>query len=210
MSLGTAGLTAMMSVLALEHHAVSPESAGDCPVVVTGAAGGVGSVAVALLARLGYKVVAVSGRPEHEAYQRSLGASEVMNRSELAEAPRRALDRERFAAGIDVVGGATLANLLSQTRYGGCVAACGLVGGADLPTTVHPFILRGVTLAGIESVRASLELRNRAWQRLVSDLPLGLIEEMTVVEPLGRVPELAEEILAGRTRGRVVIEVAVS
>ena len=132
----------------------------------------------------------------------------MLNRSELADAPPRALDRERFAGGVDVVGGSTLANVLSQTRWGGCVAACGLVGGADLPTTVHPFILRGVTLAGIDSVRVPLGLRERAWQRLVSDLPPAVIEEMTVVEPLEKVPELAEQILAGRTRGRVAIEVS--
>ncbi len=210
MSLGTAGLTAMLSLLALEDHGMSPEVSREGPVVVTGAAGGVGSLAVALLAGLGYNVAAVTGRPEHEGYLRQLGATEVLNRSELADAPRRALGPERFSAGVDVVGGATLANVLSQTRYGGCVTACGLVGGADLPTTVHPFILRGVTLVGIETVRAPLELRNRAWQRLMTDLRPPVTEEMTVVEPLERVPELAEEVLAGRTRGRVVIAVAKS
>jgi len=207
MSVGTAGLTAMLSVLALERHDASPAAAGDDPVVVTGAAGGVGSVAVALLAELGYKVAAVSGRPELESYLRGLGATEVLPRSELADAAPRALDKERWFGGVDAVGGTTLATVLRQTRYGGCVAACGLTGGAELATTVHPFILRGVTLTGVESVRAPLKLRARAWERLATGLPPALLEEMTVVEPLGRVPALAEEILAGRTRGRVVIDV---
>jgi acrylyl-CoA reductase (NADPH) len=210
MSLGTAGLTAMLCVLALERHGVSPEASGGDPIVVTGAGGGVGSVTVALLANLGYRVAAVTGRPENGEYLRSLGASEVLARSELADAPRRALGRERFSAGVDVVGSSTLASVLSQTRFGGCVAACGLVGGAELLTTVHPFILRGVTLAGIESVRTPPELRQRAWERLAGELPPAVMEEMTVVEPLRRVPALAEEILAGRTRGRIVIDVATS
>ncbi len=207
MSVGTAGLTAMLCVLALERHDLTPEAAGEDPVVVTGAAGGVGSVAVALLAELGYKVTAVSGRPEHEAYLRRLGATEILARAELADAAPRALDRERWSAAVDAVGGTTLAAVLRQTRYAGCVAACGLAGGAELPTTVHPFILRGVTLAGVESVRVPLELRRRAWARLSSGLPTSLLEEMTVVEPLERVPALGEEILEGRTRGRVVIDV---
>jgi acrylyl-CoA reductase (NADPH) len=208
MSLGTAGLTAMLSVLALERHDVRFESAGEFPVVVTGAAGGVGSVAVALLAGLGYRVAAVTGRPEHGAYLRELGALEVLARAELAEVPRRPLERERFAGGVDVVGSTTLANVLSRTCRAGCVAACGLAGGADLVTTVHPFILRGVSLVGIDSVRAPHALRNQAWARLATDLAPALVEKMTVVEPLERVPALAEEILAGRTKGRVVIDVA--
>lgn len=207
MAIGTAGLTSMLCMLALERLGVSPESAGERPVVVTGAAGGVGSVAVALAARAGFTVAAVSGRPEQEAYLRRLGATEVIERSELADAPSRPLGKERFAAGVDAVGGTTLATVLRETAYGGVVAACGLAGGADLPTTVHPFILRGVTLCGVESVRAPLERRIEAWSRLSSELPDALLEEMTVVEPLGRVPELAEEILAGRTRGRVVIAI---
>lgn len=206
MAIGTAGLTAMMCVLALERHGLTPETAGDLPVVVTGAAGGVGSVAVAVLAQLGYKVTAVSGRPEQAKYLRDLGATDVLARAELAEAPPRPLDKERWAGAVDAVGGTTLAVALRQTAYGGCVAACGLAGGAELPTTVHPFILRGVTLAGVESVRAPLSLRAEAWARLSSGLPDALLEEMTVVEPLERVPELGEEILAGRTRGRVVID----
>jgi acrylyl-CoA reductase (NADPH) len=208
MSLGTAGLTAMQCLLTLEHHDITPEMAADDPVVVTGAAGGVGSVAVALLAGRGYPVTAVSGRPELGEYLHHLGASEVLARTELASAPQRPLGRERFSAGVDVVGGSTLASVLSQIRYGGCVAACGLAGAAELVTTVHPFILRGVTLAGIDSTRAPLGLREQAWRRLVRDLPTSLLEEMTVVEPLKRVVELAEEILAGGIKGRVVIDVA--
>lgn len=208
MSLGTAGLTAMQCLLALEHHHITPEMAGDDPVVVTGAAGGVGSVAVALLSGLGYPVAAVSGRPELAEYLRHLGASEVLARAELADGPQRSLGRERFSGGVDVVGGSTLASVLSQVRYGGCVAACGLAGSAELVTTVHPFILRGVTLAGIDSTRAPLGLREQAWGRLARDIPASLLEEMTVVEPLKRVVELAEEILEGRIKGRVVIDVA--
>jgi acrylyl-CoA reductase (NADPH) len=208
MSLGTAGLTAMLCVLELERHGATPQAAGDDPVVVTGAAGGVGSVAIALLAGLGYGVTAVSGRPEQEDYLRSLGATEVLARSELAEAPQRALDKERFFAGVDSVGSSTLASVLRQTRYGGCVTACGLAGGADLPTTVHPFILRGVTLAGIDSVRTPLAHRCLAWERLARDLSTDVVGDMRSVEPLERVPELGEEIIAGRTRGRVVIDLS--
>ena len=207
MSLGTAGLTAMLALMRLEHSGLSPETAGELPVLVTGASGGVGSLAVALLAQRGYKVAAVTGRPENEGYLRRLGAQEVLARSDLADAPRRALGRECFAAGIDVVGGSTLACLLSQIRDGGCVAACGLTGGAELETTVHPFILRGVMLAGIESVRVPLELRRQAWEHLAADLSPATVEEMTVVEPLERVPELAEQILSGHIRGRVAIAV---
>lgn len=207
MAIGTAGLTSMLCVCALERLGLTPELAAGNSVVVTGAAGGVGSVAVALLAQLGYTVTAVSGRPEQEPYLRGLGATEILPRAELADAPVRPLDKERWAGAIDAVGGTTLATVLRQTRYGGVVAACGLAGGADLPTTVHPFILRGVTLTGVESVRAPLAIREVAWRRLATGLPATLLEEMTVVEPLARVPELGEEILAGRTRGRVVIDV---
>jgi acrylyl-CoA reductase (NADPH) len=174
---------------------------------VTGAAGGVGSVAVAILAGLGYEVAAVSGRSEQEAYLRRLGATSLVPRAELADAPPRPLDKERWAGGVDAVGGSTLATLLRQTRYGGCVAACGLVGGSDLPTTVHPFILRGVTLAGVESVRCPIEVRRVAWERLSRQLSAGLLDEMAEQASLDDVPALAEEIIAGRTRGRVVIAV---
>ncbi|MGH9297494.1 MAG: acryloyl-CoA reductase, partial [Acidimicrobiales bacterium] len=208
MAIGTAGLTSMLSVLALERHGLTPETAAGRPVVVTGASGGVGGVAIAILASLGYEVAAVSGRHEQEGYLRRLGASEVVPRSELAEAKPRALDSERWAAGIDAVGGPILATVLRQTSYGGCVAACGLAGGADLPTTVHPFILRGVTLAGIESVRAPLELRREAWARLANDLPTDRLDEMTVTGDFEDLPSLGEDIVAGRTRGRVVVAVA--
>jgi acrylyl-CoA reductase (NADPH) len=204
MACGTAGLTAMLCVLALERHGLAP--GGDLPVLVTGAAGGVGSVAVALLANLGYAVAASSGRPEQEPYLRDLGATSIVPRHELAAAPPKALEREQFAAAVDAVGGAVLATALRRTRYGGTVAACGLAGGADLATTVHPFILRGVTLAGIESVRCPLPLREVAWGRLASGLRPGQLAAMSTVEPLERVPALAEEILAGRTRGRVVVD----
>ncbi len=208
MAIGTAGLTSMLCVLALERHGLTPELAGDFPVVVSGAAGGVGSVAVALLSGLGYRVAAVSGRPETEAYLRTLGATEMIGRSELADAPLRPLERERFAGAVDAVGGAVLASIIRQTRYGGCVAACGLAGGADLPTTVHPFILRGVDLAGVESVRCPTPIRREAWQRLATGLRPELLDEMTVEVDLGELPALGEEILAGRTRGRVVVAVS--
>lgn len=208
MALGTAGLTAMLSVLALERHGLEPAGTGGLPVAVTGAAGGVGSVAVAVLARLGYEVAAVSGRPEQESYLRALGASQLVGREELAEGPVRPLDKERWAAAVDVVGGTVLAKLLSQTLRGGCVAACGLAGGADLPTTVHPFILRGVDLAGVESVRCPTDLRVEAWSRLSRDLPLEVLDEMTTEAVLEDVVDLAPEILAGRTRGRVVVAVS--
>ncbi len=210
MAIGTAGLTSMLCLLALEAHGLTPERAGDAPVVVTGAAGGVGSVAVALLAGRGYRVAAVSGRadqPEQAAYLRGLGATEIIDRAELAGAPPRPLDKERWAGAVDAVGGPILATVIRQTRYGGCVAACGLAGGADLPTTVHPFILRAVDLAGVESVRCPTPVRRTAWQRLAEELPRDLLEEMTVEAALEDVPALAEEILAGRTRGRVVVAV---
>jgi acrylyl-CoA reductase (NADPH) len=209
MVIGTAGLTSMLCVMALEHNGLSPASAAACglPVVVTGAAGGVGSVAIAILAGLGYDVAAVSGRSEQEPYLRRLGATSVVPRAELAEAPPRPLDTQRWTGAVDAVGGPTLATLLRQTRYGGCVAACGLTGGADLPTTVHPFILRGVTLAGVESVRCPIETRRVAWQRLARQLPAELLEEMAEDVALEDVPTLAEKILAGQTRGRVVVVV---
>ncbi len=208
MVIGTAGLTSMLCVMALERHGLAPGSAGGMPVVVTGAAGGVGSMAVAILAGLGYEVAAASGRSEQEDYLRALGASTVVARSELADASPRALSKERWAGGVDAVGGSTLATVLRETRYGGCVAACGLAGGADLPTTVHPFILRGVTLAGIDSVRCPIGLRAVAWDRLASELSPDVVDEMADEVRLDDVPRLAEEILAGRVRGRVVVAVA--
>jgi acrylyl-CoA reductase (NADPH) len=206
MAMGTAGLTAMLCVLALEHGGLAPDAdAGD--VLVTGAAGGVGSVAVALLAALGYTVAASTGRAETHDFLRSLGATTMVDRQDLATPSGKPLDRERFAAAVDVVGGETLASILRQTRYRGTVAACGLTGGNDLPTTVLPFILRGVTLAGVDSVSCPTDVRTGAWHRLGQDLPRKLLDSLTTVEPLRRVPELAQDIVAGRTRGRVVIDV---
>jgi acrylyl-CoA reductase (NADPH) len=203
MAIGTAGYTAMLCVLALEKHDVTPTSG---PVLVTGAAGGVGSVAVALLSKLGYQVTASTGRTEEEGYLKSLGASEIINRSELSGTPR-ALGKERWAGVVDAVGSATLANAISTTKYGGCVAACGLAQGMDLPASVAPFILRGVTLAGIDSVMAPLQKRSEAWARLASDLDRAKLDAMTVTRPLEDVLGLAPDILAGKVRGRVVLEV---
>ena len=202
MAVGTAGLTAMLCVLALEHVGVVP---GDGEVVVTGAGGGVGSVAVAVLAKLGHTVAASTGRAETHDYLRSLGASTVVDRADLATAGRP-LDKERWLGGVDTVGSQTLATVLAQTRYRGAVAACGLAGGSDLPTTVLPFILRNVALLGVDSVSCPSPVRAEAWGRLATDLPTDLLDTMTTVEPLSKVPELAERILAGRTRGRVVID----
>jgi len=203
MAIGTAGLTAMLCVLALEHNGVDR----DGEVLVTGAAGGVGSVAVAVLHSLGYPVAASTGRPETHDFLRSLGATTVVDRAELDSPSGRPLEKERWAGAVDVVGGETLATVLRQTRYRGTVAACGLTGGNSLPTTVLPFILRGVNLMGVESVSCPTDVRTEAWRRLGRDLPLDLLDSLTTVEPLGRVPELAEDIVAGRTRGRVVIDV---
>lgn len=204
MAIGTAGFTAMLCVMALEHQGVVP---GEHPVIVTGAAGGVGSVAVAVLARLGYKVAAATGRPELRNYLTSLGATEIVERATLAQPSGRPLDSERWAGGVDTVGGEVLASVLRGTRYGGAVAACGLAGGATVPTTVYPFILRGVSLLGIDSVMCPKPKRLAAWQRLVRDLPLDKLDAMTVVEPLAKVPLLAEAILNGQIRGRVVVDV---
>lgn len=203
MAIGTAGYTAMLQVLALEDHGITPER-GD--VLVTGAAGGVGSVAVALLHRLGYRVIASTGRPQEANYLRGLGASEIIPRAELSE-PARPLARERWAGAIDVAGSHTLANVLSMTAYGGCVAASGLAQGMDLPASVAPFILRGVTLVGIDSVMAPRAQRLRAWERLARDLDTARLAEMTVTRPLQEIVELAPKILAGKVRGRVVLEV---
>lgn len=204
MAIGTAGYTSMLCVLALERHGVAPGS-GD--VLVTGAAGGVGSVAVALLAALGHRVVASTGRPEEARYLTSLGAADVIERAELAEPPKRPMLAERWAGAVDAVGGATLANVIASTRYGGTVAACGLAGGTDLPTTVYPFILRGVTLAGIDSVMAPQAARREAWDRLARDLDLDKLASMTTRIGLAEVPATASAILAGKVRGRVVVDV---
>ncbi len=204
MALGTAGLTAMLSVIALERHGLAP---GDGEVLVTGAAGGVGSVSVALLASLGYTVVASTGRPETHDYLRSLGASAIIDRAELAEPSKRPIESERWAGAIDSVGSHTLAAALRQTRYRGSVAACGLAGGADLPATVLPFILRGVSLLGIDSVRCIAERRREAWGRLAREAPLDKLDALTQVAPLGEVLALGRQILKGQVRGRVVVDV---
>jgi acrylyl-CoA reductase (NADPH) len=203
MSIGTAGYTAMLSVMALEHHGLTPDRG---PVVVTGAAGGVGSVAIAILAKLDYRVIASTGRSQEAAYLRDLGAAEVIERSELTGQPR-ALGKERWAAGIDTVGSTTLANVLSMTGYGGAVAACGLAGGMDLPTSVAPFILRGVSLFGIDSVMCALDRRREAWNRLASDLDRGKLAAMTSEVGLGQVLDFGSAILEGRVRGRIVVKI---
>ena len=204
MAIGTAGFTAMCSVLALEAHGVTPERGS---VLVTGASGGVGGVAIAILSRLGYRVVAATGRMGEREYLEGLGAIELIDRAELT-GPAKPLWREEWAGAIDTAGGDILANVLSRIKYRGTVAACGLAAGMELATTVAPFILRGVTLAGISSVMAPRELRLEAWARLERDLDLKKLESMTTTRPLRDVQELAEEILAGRVRGRVVLEVA--
>lgn len=204
MAVGTAGYTAMLCVMALEKHGTTPGS-GD--ILVTGAAGGVGSVAVLLLARLGYRVVAVTGRMEETDYLKGLGAAEVIERAPFA-GKARPLGKELWAAAVDVAGGNTLANVLSQVKYGGAVAACGLADSMNLPTSVAPFILRGVTLYGVDSVMAPLELRTQAWKRLVRDLDLGKLEEMTREIGLEDLPGEAENILDGKVRGRTVVRVS--
>ncbi len=203
MAIGTAGYTAMLAVMALERHGLRPEHGS---VLVTGAAGGVGSMAVALLAKLGFQVAASTGRPAEADYLKGLGAAEVIDRSELT-GPVRPLARERFAGGIDSVGSTTLANLLSMTKYGGAVAACGLAGGMDLPTSVAPFILRGVSLLGIDSVQCPTKLRIEAWRRLESGLDRGKLETMTRQVGLAEVIPIAGDILDGRVRGRIVVKV---
>jgi acrylyl-CoA reductase (NADPH) len=202
MAIGTAGYTAMLAVMALESHGVLPGS-GD--VLVTGAAGGVGSIAIVLLAGLGYRVVASTGRLVEEPYLRSLGVAAVVDRSEFA-GPVKPLARSRFAGAIDSVGSTTLANVLSQINYGGAVAACGLAQGMDLPGSVAPFILRAVTLAGIDSVMCPTVRRERAWSRLAKDLDLKKLSVITSQVPLDDVPLIAEEIIAGKVRGRVVVD----
>jgi acrylyl-CoA reductase (NADPH) len=203
MAIGTAGYTAMLSVLALERHGVRP---GDGPVLVTGASGGVGSVAVTLLAKLGHEVVASTGRPEEADYLRSLGAAEVIDRATLS-APGKPLGKERWAGAVDSVGSHTLANVCATTRYRGAVAACGLAQGMDFPGTVAPFILRGVTLYGIDSVMAPRPLRLEAWSRLARDLDPAKLETITREIPLAQAIPAASELLAGKIRGRLVVDV---
>ncbi|PYT14489.1 MAG: oxidoreductase [Acidobacteria bacterium] len=204
MGVGTAGFTAMQSVMALEDHGLKP---GGREVLVTGATGGVGSVAVAILARLGYKVVASTGRAELQGYLRSLGAGEILDRAALAAPSKKPLETERWAAAIDSVGGDTLAGLLRSVALAGSVASCGLAGGPTLNTTVFPFILRGVNLLGIDSARVPNARRREIWARVTRDLPLDLLDSMIRVAPLEEVFALGEQILAGKIRGRTVIDV---
>ena len=204
MAIGTAGYTAMLCVLALEDHGVKPD-AGE--VLVTGATGGVGSVAVALLGKLGYNVVAATGKLSEEAYLKSLGASAVIDRAGLAQVGKP-FQKERWAGVVDAVGSHTLANALAQTRYGGVVAACGLAQGMDLPTTVMPFILRGVTLVGVDSVMAPLAKRQRAWDRLARDLDPGLLESIIEEVPLEAAIAKAQQLMDGQVRGRVLVRIA--
>ena len=204
MAIGTAGFTAMLAVLALEKHGLTPASG---PVVVTGAAGGVGSVATAVLAKLGYHVIASTGRLAEADYLKSLGAAEIIDRNELS-GPAKPLAKERWAGGIDSVGSNTLANLLSMTRYGGAIAACGLAAGMDLPSSVAPFILRGVCLLGIDSVMCPLPARKAAWSRLAADLDRAKLSEITHEIPLDQVASLGPQILAGQVRGRTVVRIS--
>ncbi|SDX21593.1 MDR family oxidoreductase [Roseicitreum antarcticum] len=204
MAVGTAGFTAMLAVMALEDHGVTPER-GE--VLVTGAAGGVGSVAVALLAALGYRVAAVTGRPELGDYLRDLGAARIIARADLSEAIKRPLEAEAWAGCVDAVGSVMLARVLGQMQYGGSVAAVGLAGGADLPATVIPFLLRGVNLLGIDSVMRPYDDRVRAWARIAADLPMAQLEAMIRPATLADRPGLGAEILKGQVQGRVVVDV---
>ncbi len=203
MAIGTAGFTAMLAVLALEKHGLTAKHG---PIVVTGAAGGVGSVAIAVLSKLGYSVIASTGRMSEAPYLKALGAAEAIDRNELS-GPAKPLARERWAGGIDSVGSTTLANLLSMTKYGGAIASCGLAGGMDLPSSVAPFILRGVCLLGINSVMCPIELRKIAWSRLASDLDPGKLSEITHEIGLDQVIEAGVKILAGQVRGRNVVKI---
>src|SRR5712671_5672726 len=206
MAIGTAGFTAMLAVIALERHGLV-RGAGE--VLVTGAAGGVGGIAVALLSALGHRIFASTGRPELRDYLTRLGAEELIDRAQLANAPvGRPLDRERWAGAVDTVGSSTLATVLTQLKYRASVAACGLAGGSDLPATVIPFLLRGVNLLGIDSVMCPREERLPAWERLSRDLPLDKLEAVTQIVPLAEVPALAPRILKGEVRGRIVIDLA--
>ncbi|MEJ6394947.1 acryloyl-CoA reductase [Gymnodinialimonas sp. 2305UL16-5] len=204
MAVGTAGFTAMLAVMALEDHGLTP---GNGEVLVTGAAGGVGSVATAILANLGYEVAAVTGRPEQEDYLKSLGASRIVPREELNETTKRPLEAETWAGCVDAVGGDMLARVLGQMKYGASVSAVGLAGGAGLPATVIPFLLRGVNLLGIDSVMQPYDNRLRAWQRIAKDLPMDKLEAMVHPATLGDLPDLGRAILKGGVRGRVVVDV---
>ena len=204
MAIGTAGYTAMLAVLALEQHGLAPSRG---PVVVTGAAGGVGSVAIAILSKLGYQVIASTGRASETNYLKSLGATEVIDRNELS-GPAKPLAKERWAGGVDSVGSTTLANLLSMTKYRGAIAACGLAAGMDLPTSVAPFILRGVCLLGIDSVMCPPDLREIAWTRLGTDLESEKLSEITHEIGLDEVVEAGAKILAGQVRGRIVVKIS--
>jgi len=203
MAIGTAGYTAMLCVTALENHGIR---SGDGDVLVTGASGGVGSVAVAILNKLGYRVVATTGRMEEKDYLSRLGAADILERAGFA-AKARPLYKELWAGAIDVAGGNTLANVLSQVKYGGAVAACGLAESMDLPTSVAPFILRGITLYGIDSVMVSLDKRGQAWDRLAQDLDLKLLEELSFDLDFADLPQAAEDILAGKIRGRAIVRI---
>lgn len=203
MAIGTAGFTAMLAVLALEKHGLTPK---DGPIIVTGAAGGVGSVATAVLSKLGHHVIASTGRMAEADYLKGLGAAEVIDRAELS-GPAKSLAKERWAGGIDSVGSTTLANLLSMTKYRGAIAACGLAAGMDLPSSVAPFILRGVCLLGIDSVMCPIELRRTAWSRLASDLDHGKLAEITHEISLDEVIGAGAKILAGQVRGRIVVKI---
>ena len=204
MAVGTAGLTAMLAIMALEDHGLAP---GHGPVLVTGAAGGVGSVAVTLLAALGHEVAAVTGRPEQEAYLRDLGAARIVPREDLSEPSRKPLESETWTGCVDAVGGAMLSRVLKQLKYGGSVAAIGLAGGADVPMSVVPFLLRGVNLLGIDSVVQPYANRVRAWDRIAADLPMDKLEAMVLPATLKDLPELGARILKGDVRGRVVVDV---
>jgi acrylyl-CoA reductase (NADPH) len=203
MAIGTAGYTAMLCVMALERHGLTPASG---PIVVTGAAGGVGSVAIAILAKLGFQVIAVTGRTQEADYLKGLGAAEILDRKELA-GPAKPMAKERWAGGVDAVGSNTLANVLSMTRYGGAVAACGLAGGMDLPGSVAPFILRGVCLYGIDSVMCPIARRREAWKRLEKDLDLQKLAAMTTEIGLTDLADAARRIVAGEVRGRIVVKI---
>lgn len=204
MAVGTAGFTAMISVMALEAHGLTPDKG---PVLVTGAAGGVGSVATAILGNLGYEVAAVTGRPETETYLRDLGATQIVAREDLSETVKRPLESETWAGCIDAVGGAMLARVLGQMKYGGSVAAVGLAGGVKLPATVIPFLLRGVNLLGIDSVHRPYDNRVAAWNRIARDLPMDKLENMIVPATLSDLPKLGADILKGQIKGRVVVDV---